>query len=119
MSVDRIGKSGGGAVAPTGLPGPGSTLPTGPAFTVGEGAPVTPAASVASAALEQLRAGSIDLARYVELKVAEATSHLSLPPAQIEGIRQALRDRLAADPLLVDLVRVAGQAGGRGSSSGV
>ena len=45
---------------------------------------------------------------YVDLKVHEATAHLkALPPAELEQLRAALRDRLASDPGLVDLVRAA------------
>ena len=59
-------------------------------------------------ALEQVRSGQIDVATYLDQKVDEATSHLSaLPGAQLDAIRDALRDRLAADPSLVDLVSAA------------
>ena len=69
--------------------------------------PVSPAPS----SLDQLKSGQIDLGRYLDLKVDEATAHLSaLPRAELESIRGALRDRLALDPTLVDLVRVAAAA---------
>jgi hypothetical protein len=59
-------------------------------------------------ALERLRSGEIDLDGYLDLKVQEATGHLgALSPEQLESIRSTLRDRLAADPTLVDLVRTA------------
>jgi hypothetical protein len=63
-------------------------------------------------ALERLRSGEIDLDGYLDLKVQEATGHLgALSTAQLESIRGTLRERLAADPALVDLVRTAaGQA---------
>jgi hypothetical protein len=63
--------------------------------------------------LEQLHSGAIDLDRYLDIKVDEATSHLSgMAPARLEAVRAALRDRLLLDPTLVDLVRKA--AGGAG-----
>jgi hypothetical protein len=56
--------------------------------------------------LERLRAGEIDLDRYLDLKVEEATTHLrALQPHEIAAIRRALRSRLATDPTLVELVR--------------
>jgi hypothetical protein len=66
----------------------------------------------ASGALEQLKAGKIDFNQYVDLKVDEATSHLEgLSPTQLDSIRSMLRDRMATDPELVDLVKQAtGQA---------
>jgi hypothetical protein len=62
----------------------------------------------AGGALERLRAGEVDFGGYVDLKVHEATAHLSaLPPVELERIRNALRDRLASDPTLVDLLHSA------------
>lgn len=58
--------------------------------------------------LERLRAGEIDLDGYLDAKVHEATAHLGpLPAPALENVRSALRDRLASDPTLVDLVRTA------------
>jgi hypothetical protein len=59
-------------------------------------------------ALERLRAGEIDVHGYVDLKVDEATRHLAaLPPSQLQQVRAALRERIASDPGLVELVRTA------------
>jgi uncharacterized protein (DUF2342 family) len=59
-------------------------------------------------ALERLRAGEVDVDGYLDLKVDEATAHLAtLPPGELHALRSALRDRLATDPALVDLVRTA------------
>jgi hypothetical protein len=118
MPIDRIGKGGG---APPGVPG--AAGPSGPtptkafeverpegATTVGEagakrGADAAGAVGDASP-LEQLRAGKIDVQQYVELKLDEATAHLKgLRPAEIEHIRETLRDKIAQDPHLVELVR--------------
>jgi hypothetical protein len=58
--------------------------------------------------LAQLRAGQIDVERYLDLKVDEATRHLhGLTPIERESIRGMLRDQIATDPALVDMVRQA------------
>jgi hypothetical protein len=63
-------------------------------------------ADSASESLQQLRTGAIDLDTYLDSKVSEATAHLGpLAASQIDAIRSALRDRLAIDPTLVELVR--------------
>jgi hypothetical protein len=59
-------------------------------------------------ALQRLQAGEIDSGTYLDIKVQEATMHLSaLPPAQLSAVRAALRIRMTTDPTLVDLARVA------------
>jgi hypothetical protein len=59
-------------------------------------------------ALQKLRAGEIDLNGYLDLKAHEATAHLAaLPPSELEALRSAMRDRMASDPTLVELVRTA------------
>lgn len=112
MGIDRIGKS--GPVAPVAeTPEPSRPTPAGEVFRVAAPAAAEKAAQVdptraASAPLERLRAGEIDLGGYLDQKVEEATSHLSsLPPVELDAIRTALRDRLATDPALVDLVQAA------------
>jgi hypothetical protein len=128
MPIDRIGKSGtvpgtlgqapsgSAAPAPTqGAPRFVSTATT--VSTVTTAAEAAPRAAGASApgpavgALEQLRSGAITLDGYLDLKVSEATAHLvTLPPAQLHVVRAALRDRLASDPTLVELVRTVAAA---------
>ncbi len=118
MGIDGIGSKGPPAPAPPGPPGgsspvdrfdvtPNALDPA--AARPGAGAPGTSTVSAAGAAaspLERWRAGEVDQAGYVELKVDEATRHLiGLPPAELDAIRAVLRDRLATDPALVDLVR--------------
>jgi hypothetical protein len=110
MGIDSIGKKG----PPTppsaeGVGGP-SRKETGRPFEVSGGARAAEARPVEGArtALERLRAGEIDVNGYVDAKVREATAHLgALPPAELERVRETLRDRLATDPALVDLVRTA------------
>ena len=72
--------------------------------------PSRPAAAAgASQALQRLRAGDIDLSQYVDLKVHDATAHLTgiVSPAELDAVRAQLRDRMSSDPMLVDLVRSA------------
>jgi hypothetical protein len=118
MGVDGIGKKGPPTTAPAGsATGPGRTTGAGRTFEVGKTPEAaTDAARAAQAggveaprtALDRLRAGEIDVNGYVDMKVHEATEHLvALPPAQLESIRSALRDRMATDPALVDLVKTA------------
>lgn len=117
--IDRIGK--GGAPPPAAGPtGPTQTEKTGKTFDVHKSEQARPPeateqiSSVATNPLDQLKAGKIDFDGYLDLKVNEATSHLEgLAPAQIDSIRSMLRERMATDPELVDLVK---QATGRAPS---
>jgi hypothetical protein len=111
MGIDGIGKKG-PPVPPTPGEVGGPARSTGAArpFEVSEGAPAAEAGAVQAprTALERLRAGEIDVNGYVDIKVHEATAHLAaLTPAQLEDVRAALRERMASDPALVDLVRKA------------
>lgn len=113
MGIDRIGKTG-PPVPPPEVGGASGVRPSGPAFQVPT-ASQAPAASTqvdatraTGAALERLRAGEVDVGGYVDLKVHEATAHLSaLPAVELEKIRSALRERLSADPTLVELLHTA------------
>lgn len=118
MGIDGIGKGGGGIPPTTGTPGatgPTRAQETGKTFSVekpeGAGAPAqvgSVAGTEATSPLAQLRAGQLDLNGYLDAKVHEATAHLhDVPPAQLETIRSMLRDRLASDPALTDLVQQA------------
>ena len=111
MGIDGIGKKGPPAPPTAGdVGGAARSAGTGRPFEVSGGAPAQKAgaAEAASPALERLRAGEIDVNGYVDMKVHEATAHLAaLPPAQLEEVRAALRERMASDPALVDLVRKA------------
>jgi hypothetical protein len=109
MGIDAIGKKGVPLPSP-GIGGPSPTVGTERPFEASGGAPV-PAPAPAEAArgpLEQLRTGGVGLERYLDLKVDEATAHLGpLSPSQLEMIRSVLRERIASDPTLVDLVHAA------------
>ncbi len=107
MGIDRIGKSG----PPLPVHETERAASTGQTFHVPK-ATATSAQQVTSEApsraLERLRAGEIDVGGYVDLKVDEATTHLSaLPPIELDAIRTALREHLANDPELAELVRTA------------
>jgi hypothetical protein len=119
MGIDRIDKKGPPAPPPSKeIGGPARSPETGRTFEVArpapqaQGAAPTDSVAVQRTPLERLRAGEIDANGYLDEKVDEATTHLGkLPPAELEAIKSALRDRLSSDPALVDLFRTAtGQA---------
>ena len=110
MGIDSIGRKGSPATPPIDVGGASRPAEASRAFQVPSAAPAAQAAAVQipSGALERLRAGEVDVQGYLDLKVHEATAHLStLPPIELDALRAALRDRLATDPALVDLVRMA------------
>jgi len=120
MAIDRIGK--GGGIPPT-PESPGKVQEKGTVSRPFEveragtkeakeagAAQGTSAAAATGAAspLERLRAGEIDVHGYVDLKVDEATNGLhGLSPAELDEIKKVLRDQIATDPGLTDLVREA------------
>jgi hypothetical protein len=116
MGIDQIGKKGPPLPPPegqTGQIGGGQRAEIARPFEV-PSAPTTLSAPQAAAlepprtALERLRAGEVDVSGYLDLKVDEATAHLAgLPAPELEAIRTALRERMASDPTLFELVRTA------------
>lgn len=108
MGIDGIGNKGPVPPAPAGAT-TGAPRATGVdrAFEVSRPA-AAPPADVTRSALDRLEAGEIDVNGYVDAKVHEATAHLgALSPERLAEIRAALRERVAADPTLVELVRSA------------
>ncbi len=107
--VDRIGK--GGAAPPAAPTGSARPKETGKTFEVGTTAAARPPERVDSIQpplLDQLKAGKIDFNGYLDEKVREATAHLEgLSPTQVDMLRATLRDRMATDPELVDLIKQA------------
>ena len=106
MSIDRIGK-GSGAIPAAGIEQPSSpseVSKTGAEFKVQKSDAVQAAAP---APLDRLRSGEISVSQYLDIKVSEATSHLDrrLGTDQLEFIRNSLREQIASDPVLVDLVK--------------
>jgi hypothetical protein len=63
--------------------------------------------SAGSALLDQLKRGEIDLDGYIDAQVNAATTHVqgSLQAAQLDFIREALREQITTDPVLMELVR--------------
>jgi uncharacterized protein (DUF2342 family) len=111
MGIDSIGKKGPPSPPlPAGVGGASHATAVGRPFEVpgSQGAAKAETVEAPRTALDRLRAGEIDVNGYVDIKVNEATSHLAaLPPAELEQVRRALRDRMAGDPTLVELVRTA------------
>ncbi len=116
MGIDRIGKGPGATppVAPTGASGPSRTDEAKRPFEVRpDSAAATEATEAArSTPLARLRAGEVDLNGYLDLKVEAATAHLSgLSSVELSALRKMMRDQLASDPTLADLVqRATGKA---------
>lgn len=118
MAIDRIGKGGPPAAPPAPEAGrvdaPAKVDRGAPAFEIERrppstaAAPVAPAPPSGSAALERLRRGEVDLDGYLDLKVDEATRHLhGLRTHELAAMKRMLRDELASDPALSDLVKQA------------
>jgi hypothetical protein len=120
MGIDRIGKGGAPPpstppVAPKGA-GPSERVrgpePSRP-FEVrperaNEAAKSSGIAPVGTSPLERLRAGHIDVNGYVDLKVEQATAHLQgLSPVELGAVKSMLREQIATDPALADLVKQA------------
>jgi hypothetical protein len=108
MAIDRIGKSGG--VPPAAAPEVGGAAKKeGPTatFDVKRPGKTERSEEVGRASpLEELKAGKIDLDGYLDKKVEAATAHLKgVGEVELSAIRKALRDQLATDPLLSDLVK--------------
>jgi hypothetical protein len=102
MGIDGIGKPPGAPPVP-GVSGPEALR--GEAFRVGEAESVE--APHGSDALGKLQRGEIDLDGYLDERVTDAVAHLEnkVSGEQLDFIRQTLRDQLATDPVLVELVR--------------
>jgi hypothetical protein len=107
MGVDGIG-SGGGRPFP-GVGGGELDPARGAAPGAAQGTDATAGGARAAEGtlLEQLRRGDIDLDHYLDVQVNAAMSHIGsgLPAAQLDFIRETLREQIASDPVLVELVR--------------
>ena len=109
MGIDGIGKPPGASIGgPGGITGPQGTAAPRPAeaFSLDPSAAAAPSSRV-SAALSSLQRGELSLDQYLDGRVSEATSHLAgkLSPDQLDFVRQSLREQLATDPVLVELVQ--------------
>lgn len=111
MGIDGIGK---GGAPPPGVGGIDRTIApkttevggTDSTFKAGK---VAATESAATTSLDQVRSGAISVSQYLDLKVNEATSHLEgrLSTEQLSFVKSSLREQLASDPALVDLVKSA------------
>jgi len=106
MGIDGIGKPPGAHIA--GVGGPQATDAPRPAqaFSL-EPSTGAAQASRVSAALSSLQRGELSLDQYLDGRVSEATQHLAgkISPDQLEFVKQSLREQLATDPVLVELVQ--------------
>jgi len=102
MGIDGIGKppSPPGVGGPTGATGGAA----GGTFRVEQSGGV---AKAGSSELERLGRGEISLDEYLELRVGEATQHLSgkLSAEQLDFVKSSLRAQLETDPVLIELVQ--------------
>ena len=106
MSIDGIGKPPGAGIGGIGgATGKEGTRAT-ESFKVDSSAPAAGGGKV-SAALAGLQRGELSLDQYLDGRVSDATSHLvgKLSPDQLEFVKQSLRDQMATDPVLVELVQ--------------
>lgn len=118
MGIDGI-KKGGGAIPPTTTPDAGGKSPVNKTEAVDKPFSVEKAdkahqareatrvdATQGASPLARLRAGEIDVNAYVDLKIEEATKGIrGMPPADLADVKKILRDQIATDPSLVDLVK--------------
>lgn len=105
MTIDRIGK--GSGVAPTDVGATSGAASAKKTFSVDGAAPVDGAAATSPA--DAVRAGTMDVRSYVDLRVDEATRHLEgkLAPADLDSVRSMLRAQIADDPAVRELVKAA------------
>jgi hypothetical protein len=113
MSIDGIGKPPGAGIGGVGgVPG-ADTAPAAEPFKLDAQALATGGQVSVSAALASLQRGELSLDQYLDGRVSDATSHLvgKLSADQLEFVKQSLRDQMATDPVLVELVqRTTGKA---------
>jgi len=105
MSIDGIGKPPGAGIGGVGGAASKEGVRATEPFTVDAGAPAAAGGKV-SAALSSLQRGELSLDQYLDGRVSEATSHLvgKLSPDQLEFVKQSLREQMATDPVLAELV---------------
>jgi hypothetical protein len=111
MSIDGIGKKAGAVpTAPTETGKTSSVDKAKAEFRVRE---TTETANVQSTgAAAEVRAGTMSVNDYLDVRVHEATQHLSgMGPNDLSTLKDLLKDQLRSDPALIDLVKNAtGQA---------
>jgi hypothetical protein len=105
MGIDGIGKPPGAGIAGVGSATSTEGAHAAEPFKVDPSAAATAGGKV-SAALAKLQRGELSLDQYLDGRVDDAVSHLvgKLSPDQLEFVKQSLRDQIATDPVLVELV---------------
>jgi hypothetical protein len=105
MGIDGIGKPGPGGPSLPGAGGSGTVGGAGEEFKVTKSSTASPVEG--NDALGRLQRGELGLDDYLDVRSAEAVRHLEgkLPPEQLQFVQQTLREQLASDPVLVELVR--------------
>ena len=106
MSIDGIGKPPGAGIGGIGgTAGKEGARPV-ESFKLDSSAPAAGSGKV-SAALTSLQRGELSLDQYLDGRVSDATSHLvgKLSPDQLEFVKQSLREQMATDPVLIELVQ--------------
>lgn len=103
MAIDGVGKPAGTGLG--GVQGVGGPSPQTSDFQVGRTDASSPAAG--SDALGRLERGEISLDQYLDGLVSSGTAHLEgrLPAAELDFVRETLREQVKTDPVLVELVR--------------
>ena len=106
MSIDGIGKPPGAGIGGIGGASGAEAAQALAPFKLDPSAQAATGSQV-SAALSSLQRGELSLDQYLDGRVSDATSHLvgKLSPDQLEFVKQSLRDQLATDPVLVELVQ--------------
>lgn|SRR5450432_2990487 len=106
MGIDGIGKPPGASIGGVGGIQGGEAPRAAEPFSVAGAAAAPPSARI-SAALSSLQRGEVSLDQYLDGRVSDATRHLAgkISPDQLEFVKQSLREQLATDPVLVELVQ--------------
>jgi hypothetical protein len=106
MGIDGIGKPPGASIGSIGGVQSGEAARGTEPFTLDRNAPASPSDRV-SAALSSLQRGELSLDQYLDGRVTDATNHLAgkISPEQLDFVKQSLREQLATDPVLVELVQ--------------
>src|SRR5450432_969237 len=106
MGIDGIGKPPGVSIGSVGGAQTADPVRASEPFAIDRSASAPPSARI-SAELSSLQRGELSLDQYLDGRVNDATSHLAgkISPDQLEFVKQSLREQLATDPVLVELVQ--------------
>lgn len=107
MSIERIGK--GPNVGATQGTSPSTSVSTERGFELDRPTKVAASSTAAVSPAERVRTGELSLSAYVDLRVDEATRHLSgkLGEGDLAQVREMLRAQIANDPAIAEMVKAA------------